>query len=240
MRAALISIVLAGATALAVVGCGDDDEPGKPAAGKATPAPTTTAATPAPAKGRCERVAAPKPKGEQNLDAPEDELDPKKTYVVVMDTSCGEIQITLDVKRAPDTAASVASLVRKRFYDGLTFHRIGRGGGGEDFVIQGGDPLGNGQGGPGYSVTEEPPDGIRYTRGVVAMAKTQLEDPGTSGSQFYIVTAKDAGLPAEYALLGRVTAGDDVVSRIAKVETDPQTEQPLRPVVIRRATLRVQ
>ncbi len=238
MRAALISIALAGAAVFAV-GCGDDDEPGKPAAGKATPAPTTTATTPAPAKGRCVRVAAPEPKGEQNLDAPSGELDAKKTYVVVMDTSCGEIQITLDVKRAPDTAASVANLVRKRFYDGLTFHRIGRGAGGADFVIQGGDPLGNGQGGPGYSVTEEPPEGVRYTRGVVAMAKTQLEDAGTSGSQFYIVTAKDAGLPADYALLGRVTAGDEVVTRIAKEETDPQTEQPLKPVVIRRATLRV-
>jgi peptidyl-prolyl cis-trans isomerase B (cyclophilin B) len=103
-------------------------------------------------------------------------------------------------------------------------------------VIQGGDPLGTGAGGPGYSVVESPPDDTRYTRGTVAMAKTATESPGASGSQFFIVTAEDAELPAEYALVGRVAAGEDAVERIASVPTD-QNERPVSPVVIQRATL---
>ena len=82
------------------------------------------------------------------------------------------------------------------------------------FVIQGGDPAGDGTGGPGYSVVEAPPADLAYTKGVVAMAKTAVEDPGTSGSQFFVVTGEDAQLPPEYALLGKVTEGQDVVDLI--------------------------
>ena len=71
-----------------------------------------------------------------------------------------------------------------------------------------------------------------YEKGVVAMAKTELEERGTSGSQFFVVTAEDAQLPADYALVGRVTGGQEVVDRIGVVETDPSTEQPDDPVVI--------
>ena len=84
---------------------------------------------------------------------------------------------------------------------------------------------------------EKPPSGLRYSRGVVAMAKTEIEPAGTSGSQFFIVTAEDAGLPADYALLGKVSKGDDVVSKIAAVPTD-STEHPTQPVVISKATIR--
>jgi peptidyl-prolyl cis-trans isomerase B (cyclophilin B) len=98
-------------------------------------------------------------------------------------------------------------------------------------VIQGGDPDGNGSGGPGYSVTEAPPSNLRYRRGVVAMAKTGAEPAGTSGSQFFVVTAEDASLPPDYALLGRVTKGQDVVDAIGVVPTSPD-EQPVNPVVI--------
>ena len=99
-------------------------------------------------------------------------------------------------------------------------------------MIQGGDPQGDGKGGPGYSVVEAPPQDLVYTKGVVAMAKTRTEPAGTSGSQFFVVTAEDAGLPPDYALLGKVTAGQDVVDKIGVAETDPATEQPLEPVVI--------
>ena len=88
------------------------------------------------------------------------------------------------------------------------------------FVIQAGDPLGTGEGGPGYKVEEAPPGDLTYGKGVVAMAKTETEPPGTSGSQFFVVTADDAQLPPDYALLGRVTRGMDVVERIGAVETD--------------------
>jgi cyclophilin family peptidyl-prolyl cis-trans isomerase len=154
-------------------------------------------------------------------------LDPSKTYVATVDTSKGSFQITLDARRAPKTGGSFKSLADKGFYDKLTFHRIVPG-----FVIQGGDPNGDGTGGPGYTVEEAPPQDLKYTQGVVAMAKTGSEPPGTSGSQFFVVTAADAQLPPDYALLGRVTSGADVVSKIAAVKTDPSTEKPLKPVTI--------
>ena len=98
-------------------------------------------------------------------------------------------------------------------------------------MIQGGDPLGDGQGGPGYSIVETPPEDLVYTKGVVAMAKTQLEEPGTSGSQFFVVTADDAQLPPDYALLGKVTKGQDVVDLIGVAPVGPD-EQPVDPIVI--------
>ena len=157
---------------------------------------------------------------------------------VEMQTNCGRFTISLDVSRAPRTASSFAALVKRGFYDRLTFHRIAGNGSGGPFVIQGGDPLGNGLGGPGYSVREKPPAGLKYTKYTVAMAKTASEPAGTSGSQFFIVTAADAGLPTQYALVGRVTGGRDVVDRIAKMPT-ADNEQPIVPVVISKATLKV-
>jgi cyclophilin family peptidyl-prolyl cis-trans isomerase len=143
-------------------------------------------------------------------------------------TNCGSFEITLDAKRAPRTGGSFAYLARKGFYDGLTFHRISPG-----FVIQGGDPRGDGTGGPGYMVVERPPRSLAYDKGVVAMAKTQTEPAGASGSQFFVVTADSTPLDPEYALVGRVTAGQDVVDRIGKLPSDPSTERPRDPVVIR-------
>ena len=103
----------------------------------------------------------------------------------VVQTSCGTFEIALDTTRAPKTANSFAFLAEEGFYDDLTFHRIVPG-----FVIQGGDPLGTGTGGPGYSVDEKPPANLAYTKGIVAMAKSSAEPPGRSGSQFFVVTAR--------------------------------------------------
>jgi cyclophilin family peptidyl-prolyl cis-trans isomerase len=102
-------------------------------------------------------------------------------------------------------------------------------------VIQGGDPTGTGGGGPGYSTVDRPPAGTQYSEYVVAMAKTQLEAPGTSGSQFFVVTARDAGLPPDYALLGKVTRGLDVVERIGRLGN--ANEQPTRRVVVESMSL---
>ena len=159
-------------------------------------------------------------------------LDPAKTYTATAQTTLGRFAFTLDVKDSPCTTGSFAHLARGGFYNGLTFHRIVPG-----FVIQGGDPNGDGTGGPGYTVVDTPPADARYTRGVVAMAKTGTEPPGTSGSQFFVVTGADAGLQPDYALLGGVTSGLDVVERIGRVPTNSQTEAPLRRVVIRRITI---
>jgi peptidyl-prolyl cis-trans isomerase B (cyclophilin B) len=231
--------------AVAVTGCGADKEksPGAQTTGGKTQAastpskPATNRAGLPPGPRTCLQVAKPKPKGRQHLPKPNLKLKPGATAIV--ETSCGNFAIALDVKRAPKTSASFAYLAKRGFYNSLTIHRIVPG-----FVIQGGDPLGTGQGGPGYSVVEAPPSGLHYTRGVVAMAKTEIEDPGTSGSQFFIVTGPDAQLPADYALVGQVSAGMNVVDRIATQSTnqtspDPSLrEQPARPIVIRRIEIR--
>jgi cyclophilin family peptidyl-prolyl cis-trans isomerase len=224
-----------------LAGCGGGDDKKESAKKAATTATQQKAATTPPRRGgltRCVKVAAPQPKPAKKLPKPTLTLDQDKTYEAVLDTSCGRFTITLDVKRAPKTSASFVYLSKRGFYDNTIFHRIVPG-----FVIQGGDPRGTGQGGPGYTVVEAPPSDTKYTKGVVAMAKTEIEDPGTSGSQFYVVTADDAQLPADYALLGKVTAGQDVVDRIAVVRTDAtnpdpaKQERPINPVVLRTVTI---
>ena len=238
-----LATALAVALALVLAACGSDTSGDTAKTASTTTEAATTASTattsPAPAKG-CKGVAAPEAKGEQSLKAPKERLAAGKRYVVRMTTNCGTFEFALDTRRAPKTSASVAALVRAGFYDGLTFHRIAHGGDGGPFVIQGGDPTGTGNGGPGYSVVEAPPKSLKYTEGVVAMAKTAAEAPGTSGSQFYVVTAPDAGLPPDYALVGRVVKGLDVVRRIGAVPTGPPpNEPPLSPVVIEQAKLLV-
>ncbi len=200
--------------------CGEDDDASGGSA--ATPEPTTEAAP-----AGCEPAEAPEPKGEGNLKRPRERLEAGKTYVATVATNCGDFEITLDPEAAPRTGGSFKFLADEGFYDGTTFHRIVAG-----FVIQGGDPQGTGMGGPGYSVVEAPPSDLTYEKGVVAMAKSAQEQSGTSGSQFFVVTAEDAQLTPDYALLGRVTAGQDVVDKIGVAEIDPATEQPVEPVVI--------
>ncbi len=164
---------------------------------------------------------------------PAGRLNPAKRYVVTLATNCGAIAIQLDVKRAPKTTASFAYLVKRGFYDDLTFHRVAA-----NFVIQGGDPNGDGSGGPGYTIVEPPPTSLQYTRGTVAMAKTATDPAGASGSQFFIVTASDTELPPQYALVGRVVGSMAGVNAISKLATiPPQDGQPVHPVVISRATL---
>jgi cyclophilin family peptidyl-prolyl cis-trans isomerase len=177
----------------------------------------------------CQRVKAPPPKN-VSFKAPKQVLKAGEPATVLVKTSCGSFAIALDTERAPKTANSFAFLVEEGFYDELGFHRVAPG-----FVIQGGDPLGNGTGGPGYSVDEKPPANLAYTKGIVAMAKSSAEPPGRSGSQFYVVTAPDAGLPPEYALVGKVSEGYDVVARIDKLGTP--AEQPKQPVLIEEMTL---
>ena len=135
------------------------------------------------------------------------------------------------VKQRELLPAVLAALARKRFFDGTRFHRIVPG-----FVIQGGDPTASGTGGPGYSTVDAPPSSTKYTLGLVAMAKTGAEAAGTSGSQFFVVTAPDAGLPPDYALLGKVTRGLDVVERIGRLR-DPATEKATRRVAVLRMTV---
>jgi peptidyl-prolyl cis-trans isomerase B (cyclophilin B) len=177
----------------------------------------------------CKQVEAPQPK-HVSLKAPKQTLKQGEEVTADVETSCGTFEIALDTTRAPKTANSFAYLSEEGFYDDLTFHRIVPG-----FVIQGGDPLGTGTGGPGYKVVEKPPANLAYTKGTVAMAKSSAEPPGTSGSQFYVVTGADAGLPPEYALVGKVSKGLDVVERIGKLGTP--SEKPKQTVLIEKITI---
>ena len=217
-RLGLLALLLALVLGVAACGGSDDSE------SDATPEPDPPSAA---ETAGCEQVEAPAPKAPGKLAKPKERLKTSGSYVATVITSCGEFKIQIDAKRAPRTGGSFKYLADKGFYDGLTFHRIVAG-----FVIQGGDPKGDGTGGPGYTVVEKPPGGAQYVKGVVAMAKGGNEPPGASGSQWFVVTAEDAQLPPDYALLGKVTEGQDVVDKIGAVPTTPD-EQPTDPVVIR-------
>jgi len=224
-----LALLLACLLLVGFAGCGDDDD--DPASAEPTPTETATPEDTGGEQGTgCQPAEQPAPK-DVKVKKSKALLDPSKTYVATVATNCGEFKIKLDAKRAPKTGGSFKHLVDDGFYDGLGFHRIVPG-----FVIQGGDPAGNGSGGPGYSVVEPPPQSLAYAKGVVAMAKTQIEDPGTSGSQFFVVTGEDAGLPPEYALLGKVVEGQDVVDLIGIAPVGPD-EQPIDPVVIESITI---
>jgi peptidyl-prolyl cis-trans isomerase B (cyclophilin B) len=179
--------------------------------------------------GGCKKVEAPAPK-KVSLKAPPQTVKKGEKLTAAVETSCGSFDIALDSSRAPKTVNSFVYLSDKGFYDDLTFHRIVPG-----FVIQGGDPLGTGLGGPGYTVVEKPPANLSYTKGIVAMAKSSSDPPGSSGSQFFVVTGADAGLPPEYALVGKVSQGMDVVERIGKLGT-PE-EKPKQTVLIEKITI---
>jgi peptidyl-prolyl cis-trans isomerase B (cyclophilin B) len=211
---AALALVAAGIVAAILISRGGDDDGG-----------TTTGAS------DCRRVEAPKPR-QADIAAPKETVKRGEKLTAVVATSCGTFEIALDTKRAPKTVNSFVYLARQGFYDGLTFHRIAPG-----FVIQGGDPSGDGTGGPGYSVDEPPPSNLAYTKGVVAMAKTSAEPPGRSGSQFFIVTGVDAGLSPDYALLGKVPRdrGLDVVERIGRLGSRAQT--PRQTVLIDKVTI---
>jgi len=186
---------------------------------------TSTLALPA----GCSKVSRP-PAKQVHLSRPTERLrGPARATVR---TSCGSFTIALDTAKSPSTTASFANLARHGVYDGTTFHRIVPG-----FVIQGGDPTGTGAGGPGYFVDEPPPRGLSYTRGTVAMAKSPVEPPGRSGSQFFVVTAADAGLTPDYALLGHIASGFDVVQRIERLGSSGPKGTPKATVLIRRIAI---
>jgi len=215
-------LILALAAAMAAAGiaaCGGDDE-------------NTTSSTAA--SGTCEQVEAPDPR-KVKLKPPTEKITPGEKIRATVATNCGEFSFALDTEGSPKTAASFVHMVDEGLYDGTTFHRVVPG-----FVIQGGDPQGTGVGGPGYSVTERPPADTVYSRGTVAMAKTANEPPGTSGSQFYVVTAADAGLPPDYAVLGEVTDGEETVDAIEE-QADPNLGTtggpPVMPIVIDSITI---
>jgi cyclophilin family peptidyl-prolyl cis-trans isomerase len=137
-------------------------------------------------------------------------IDVRKNYSATIATSKGNIVVTLDANAAPQTVNNFVFLANQGFYDGLTFHRVVPG-----FVIQGGDPLGTGTGGPGYTVSAEIK--LPHVEGAIAMARLgdqQNPQRASSGSQFYITLAPTPNLDGAYTAFGHVTSGMDVVKKI--------------------------
>lgn len=144
----------------------------------------------------------------------------------------GTIKLELYPEYAPKTVANFEKLVAEGFYDGLTFHRVISG-----FMIQGGDPLGNGMGGSDNTIEGEfaanghPENTLRHTRGVISMARSMM--PNSASSQFFIMHANAPHLDGQYAAFGRVVEGMEVVDQIASVQTDMR-DKPRIPQVIAR------
>ena len=158
----------------------------------------------------------------------------KPIVTITMDDG-GVITLELYPNIAPETVNNFVSLVNKGFYDGLSFHRIIPG-----FMIQGGDPLGNGTGGPGYSIKGEFKSNgfrndLRHERGVISMARAM--DPNSAGSQFFIMHADAPHLDGSYAAFGKVIDGMGVVDSIASVRTNMFHDAPVTPVVIKSITV---
>jgi len=162
---------------------------------------------------------------------PSSTIDPARTYTATIVTNKGTFAINLLASEAPIAVNSFVCLARAGFYDGVVFHRIVA-----RFVIQGGDPLGTGTGGPGYRFDDEPVTRA-YSKGTVAMANS---GPDTNGSQFFVCLA-DVGLPPDYTIFGEVTSGIETVDAIAAVETelggDGQLSSPLEPVIMESVTI---
>jgi peptidyl-prolyl cis-trans isomerase B (cyclophilin B) len=190
---------------------------------------TSTAS--APQQNGCAVVDRP-PLGARSAPRPTTTLAAAKHYDVTFTTNCGTFTIRIDQAESPHAAASFVALVQRGFFDRTIFHRIAPG-----FVIQGGDPTGTGVGGPGYTTIDTPPANATYGQGVVAMAKTAAQAAGAAGSQFFIVTEANAGLPADYAIVGSVTSGLAIVDRIGALGNSAQ--QPTMVVEIVRAAVSV-
>jgi peptidyl-prolyl cis-trans isomerase B (cyclophilin B) len=200
-----------------IAGCGGGDD-------DSATAGDTTEVT------ECTEVDSPSARDPEQREAPTEDLDASTTYTLTFDTSCGSFTVTLDPEQAPKTSASLVALANAGYFDETIFHRVVPG-----FVVQGGDPTQSGGGGPGYSTVDVPASGSAYTQGVVAMAKSGVEAPGTAGSQFFVVTGADAGLPPEYAIVGEVTEGMDTVLRIDALGVGDGP--PSQPVVVNTVTV---
>ena len=154
--------------------------------------------------------------------------------IVTFETTRGTIKAELYPEIAPNTVNNFISLIQKGFYDGTIFHRVIPG-----FMIQGGDPMGTGIGGPGYTIRGEFSSNgfnnpLRHTRGVISMARAA--HPNSAGSQFFIMHADAPHLDGQYAAFGHVTEGMDVVDRIASVATDMR-DKPLDDMRIAHITV---
>jgi peptidyl-prolyl cis-trans isomerase A (cyclophilin A) len=180
----------------------------------------------------------------QQESKPAEELPKNVKLNTTIETNMGTIKVELFPDKAPKTVENFVGLaegtkmwthivtgrkMRKPFYDGLIFHRVI-----PNFMIQGGDPLGNGTGNPGYKFEDEIAPDLNFSKpGVLAMANS---GPDTNGSQFFITVAPTPHLNGKHTIFGRVVEGMDVVVKIANVQRDA-TDRPLKPVFMRKVTI---
>lgn len=152
-------------------------------------------------------------------------IDKTKKYQAIIKTSEGDMTFSLNATQTPITVNNFVELSRKKFYDNTIFHRVIR-----NFMIQGGDPKGDGTGGPGYQFDDEPFEG-KYTRGTLAMANA---GPDTNGSQFFIMH-NDYDLPPNYVIFGKLISGEQVLDKIAQAPTTVfrgENSKPVTPVKV--------
>jgi cyclophilin family peptidyl-prolyl cis-trans isomerase len=225
-RPTLSALLAAVALSVSLAACGGEES---------TTSTTSTTSTSTSAAGgdggrSCEEVPAAEPK-DVKLKPSKQQVNPGEEITATVSTNCGDFEIALDPEAAPKTVSWFVQMVKQGIYDRTPFNRVV-----PNFLIQGGD-LGADN---GYLLAEKPPVDTEYTRGTVAMAKTAAEPPGASGTQFFIVTAADAGLPADYAVLGEVADGRSTIEAIsaqADPALGPEGGQPVTPVVIESITL---
>ena len=223
MHRARLVIVLA----VAIAGCGSS---AKHSASTTTPAASSTSSTTASGSSGCRTVPVPAPKPSGHLPVPHLKLDPHRTYTVTIVTNCGTFALALDVTQSPKTSASFYSLVKRGFFDGVTFHRVAAG-----FVIQGGDPTGTGTGDPGYMFADEFDPNLNFdVPGRMAMANS---GPGTNGSQFFITEVPTTHLNQKHTIFGQCDQPSlSIVSAIARVQRDAD-DKPVQPVVLNKVTI---
>jgi peptidyl-prolyl cis-trans isomerase B (cyclophilin B) len=235
---ALVVLVAAGSVGLVTLLGGDDGSTDQAADDQSSTAEQSTPEDP------CDAPEDGKPTGDQWDKEPAVTIDKSAKYTMKLATTCGDIDIALKASAAPHTVNSFNFLVGKGYLDHTKCHRLVPSG---IYVLQCGDPQGTGQGGPGYTIPDEPPSWLQagpqgtvvYPRGTVAMAKTSA--PNSGGSQFFLVY-EDSTLPPDYTPFGTVTEGMDVLQKIADAgsTTDPYTYTtvPNATVVINEATVK--
>ncbi len=226
----LISLLIA---SLLLAGCAVQQPTPEPATPTIPEGPPATQAlnTPTP-----DPVSTPTPQVKESADGrtykqyagtPLMTIDPDGTYLAHIRTNKGDITLELFASEAPKTVNNFVFLAREGFYNGVSFHRVIK-----EFMIQSGDPRGNGSGGPGYRFADEPVS-RSYSKGIVAMANA---GPNTNGSQFFIVHGSQVTLPPSYTIFGQVTGGLDTVDEIADSPVQAiggrEVSSPIEPIIV--------
>jgi peptidyl-prolyl cis-trans isomerase B (cyclophilin B) len=234
-----VLVVAGGVTAVALQNRGGDDAAAPQETLAASPAAEPSASTAPSAAalppGTCAYNETQQPAAKDVPLPPTEDVEIQAVYDVTLATDQGDIVFEADSAQAPCTINSFRSLAEVGYFDGTPCHRLTTQG---IQVLQCGDPTGTGTGGPGYQFAEENLEGATYGRGTVAMAKSQ--QPGTSGSQFFLVYG-DSPLPPDYTPFGKITKGLEVLDEVAKGGSNPPGDgAPVEPVSIESVTVEPQ